>query len=226
MKKLLPILGALVLWMSTIMPVGAYTTLNSSFNNSSIGDGVLGVCFENNTPVYTNRSIIMSGIQQWTQAIHLQFVSNGRCDGDGSNIHVRWDNHSGGCGGPGEVNGWVDPMPQLYSSVAIHFNSDCAQFGSDFMHDWGGSLPVSDTKADAYTLATHEAGHALGIGHSEECNAQGCWGTTTTQNVMDWDAGNGTRWLMSQDDANAIRFKYPGLGSTGLSFPTNSPVYQ
>jgi Matrixin len=184
------------------------------YNNWSIGDGVLGVCFENNSPVYTHRSILMSGLRQWGLAKNITLESNGRCDNDFSNVLVGWE--GGDCTEPVITLAWTVPgnPTGLYSEAWINYNANCGP--GKFW--WGGTNPVPHGQFDAYSLATHEMGHAYGIAHT-----QGAAG----EQIMEPSAAcisNSNRFTsLSADDAEAIRWKYGGLGNTGAVFGLNAP---
>lgn len=193
-----------------VASAAGYALLGGAYNNASIGDGVLGVCFANNTPVYTHRAILMSGLRQWGTAKNITLSSNGRCDNDGSNLQVGWA--AGDCTGPTIVLAWVVPgsYTNVYSTAWLNYNANC---GSNF-YWWGGTNPVPSGQFDAYSIATHEMGHAYGVAHTPIAEAG--------EQVMEPDApciANSNRYTsLSDDDADAIRARYPGLVDTAAAF--------
>lgn len=182
----------------------------SAFNNSSIGDGVLGVCFENNSPVYTRRAILLSGLQQWGAAKNITLNSNGRCDNDGSNVLVQWD--AGDCSGSVITLAWVVPgsYTNVYSNAWLFYNSNC---GSG-LYWWGGTNPVPSGQFDAYSLAIHEMGHAYGVAHTPVDEL----GEQIMESNVPCISDSNRYTSLSQDDADGIRARYPGLGDTAATF--------
>lgn len=153
----------------------------------------------------------MSGLRKWGDAKNIRLDSLGRCDNDRSNVLVGW--HPMGCSGytiplaltvPGSTT-------TVYSQATIYYNSDCGQN----RYWWGGTLPVPSGQFDAYSLATHEMGHAYGIAHTPSGVAG--------QQIMEADipciAASNRYTSLSQDDADAIRARYTGVSNVPASFP-------
>lgn len=183
-------------------PAGAY-------NNASIADGELFACFHNNTPVYTHRAILMSGLRKWGDAIVVDVESNGRCDMDGSNVEVWWD------GQPFDNDcawGYAGvPIPSsTYSTTQVYFNASCGA-GAFW---WGGTNPVPNGQIDAYSTAIHEMGHAYGLNHTEWF----IFGLQVLEESTSCILDSKRLTSLSADDAAGIRARYPGLLSTGNAF--------
>jgi hypothetical protein len=205
--------------LATPTPVAAYLIdPNDWYGNSAIADGNLTMCFEASSPVYDWRATIVAGGQKWSQAIQLTWTSTGACDaGDQSNIQVFWTRGSTldyRC--PSQPNDGRTPVwawaqevgGSGYYTRKIHFNEDC---GAGAFY-WRQSLLSSNGTQDVESLALHEYGHVLGLDHPP---ADGI------SQIMDNQGFGGKRCGLSQDDANGIRARYPGLTPTNTVFPTN-----
>jgi len=207
-RRILVVLSTVVSIILLLAPsASAYEFTNGAYNNSSIGDGVLGVCFENNSPVYTHRAILLSGLQQWGTAKNITLNSNGRCDNDGSNVEVLWESGGLACW---QALAWVPLRSVTYSSIPVNFNPNCGE-GAFW---WGGTNPVPNDKVDAYSSAFHEMGHAYGLHHEDDLAGQQLMESSTPCIITT----HGRVTAMSDDDADGIRLRYQGLGDTGTTF--------
>lgn len=77
----------------------------------------------------------------------------------------------------------------------------------DSSENWytGSSVPGS-TQIDAWSVASHEFGHALGLDHSQAANCPGNYSDATMCNITLGE----TRWRsLATDDANGVTFLYP-----------------
>jgi hypothetical protein len=181
----------------------AWSHIGSAYNNASIADGELFACFQNNTPVYTHRGILMSGLRKWGDAIIIQIESLGRCDNDGSNVQVWYSGQPFGNSCGSTWSGSFVPQQGTYSQIDIYFNASCG--AGKFW--WGGTNPVPNGQIDAYSTIMHEMGHAYGLDESQFF--------ILTEQVMEANSGcvNGSKRFanLSSDDADGLRQRYLGL---------------
>jgi MYXO-CTERM domain-containing protein len=92
-------------------------------------------------------------------------------------------------------------IPRSYAGVL----QTCDVYFNGFAHQWSVAPTVPEDTADVETVALHEAGHCLGLGH---------YGPVTS--VMDQvvEKGEAVRSL-TQDDTIALCGRYPLVGESG-----------
>jgi hypothetical protein len=117
---------------------------------------------------------------------------------------------SGGRDGQNTVGWGAQSGSTLAITCTWYSGSNAVEFDMEFDPDWnwttGGAITV-----DLESVATHEFGHALGLGHSSYSSA-----------VMyaSYSVGTNKR-TPTQDDIDGVIAKY---GAAGGSSPTNTPV--
>jgi hypothetical protein len=143
-------------------PTAAYNWPGGYWVASAISDNTLDVCFADNTsPTFTNRAVILAGMNVWGQATDIGF--NDTTDVGGlclsSDIRVAWVSIA--TGAPARTEALA---ANFGGTLDLEFNSDLTS--SAFY--WGSSTPVTAGLLDVYDIGAHEAGHALGLGHVDE----------------------------------------------------------
>ena len=153
--------GALVL--VTIAPVSAYELLGLELKENAAHNGK--VCFGFNMPEALEDAIIAGARDFVVEMEEVSFVADkGDCAGlnmgTDAFVKFRWDTSDPTCGpaaytvhkevGADGRSQWVD----------IAIIKDCWDVG---LIDT--TLPIDSGKMDAYTIAVHEYGHALGLDH-------------------------------------------------------------
>lgn len=231
---------ALTLVVGQTSSVAAYGYTGGFFYNSAIadsdGNGIadLHVCFTANTPVFTNRATIMEGLREWgvggnvagnaDGGVHkVELISKGQnCDPNIVNVYVLWGDILGqpaGCeAGVNYIAATGNPGTG-YFGIGIVFNQHC-------LWHWGLGTPVPNGFYDAFSTATHEMGHAYGLGHTGSD-----WlpydGNLMNESFTDTcGRPNGVRAGISNNDAAGVRARYGGIPDTNVGFPQPSQCWE
>lgn len=167
MKRITASLLVLVLMFSAspATPAAAFTWPNGGYwSEFALGDDQLDTCFADNTsPTFTNRALILAGMNIWGEAIDIAFHDatdpGGLCLS--SEVRVAWVAMNGtNCNPYAQADA---PGIAQTGTLELRYNSNC---GESFFF-WGSAPPVT-SGLDVYDLAVHEAGHLLGLGHVDE----------------------------------------------------------
>jgi hypothetical protein len=182
--------AAVVLLLSTSQAVEAHHPQNGfKYGDGYLADGLLSTCYEDGTPVYTNRGVLNAAIAPWGPAFEngLRDESLGRCGS--ANVRVWWGPIGSSCTSTAYA---ITTHPNLSNSISdITFNSYCPWY-------FGNALPVPNGWIDARTIMIHELGHALGLSHWDVSGIQvmqtgGPCGWGLRVNRMTWNDIHGAQ---------------------------------
>jgi hypothetical protein len=133
----------------------------------------------------------------------------------GTNFHFTGGgasgNSTGACGGGGRDGfntiGWVQQSGNILAVTCSHYTGNSAvEFDMEFSPSWGWTTSISPN-VDLQSVATHEFGHALGLGHSAQSSA-----------VMYYAYSSGSlKRSLTADDIQGETALY---GATGGATPT------
>ena len=150
----------------------------------------------------TQRRLIREAYDVWAAVSPLTFTETN--DRNAADMEIGWaeGNHGDGDGfdGPGGVLAHAT-FPNPYSDNRVYLHFDNAE-------RW---LDSNDRNVDLKTVAIHEIGHALGLGHSADPQA-----------IM-FASYQGPDRTLGQDDINGIQELY-GVAVASSNPPTQSPT--
>src|SRR5579862_5895086 len=147
-------------------PVGQYITVGDGWSGARQGGAVeLQYVFAQMSaklPVAGAQSEIIRALEEWAKYANVQFVAGGEAGGN-QTISIMFASGVHGDGFPFEPGSPVlahtfFPAPPDPEPIAgdMHLNDD---------QDWHIGADI-----DVYTVALHEAGHTLGLGHTDDPN--------------------------------------------------------
>lgn len=180
---------------------GAYSTFGVPWS-----DGVLTYRFDNGTPDVPGSSeeaAFLQAFDLWEAACsELSFVPTG----GSADIHISFESGSHGDGNAFDGHGGVLAhafAPSQPLSGDAHF---------DEAEHWSIDQPTPTDRVDLVTVAAHEIGHSLGLGHSADPDA-----------LMYESYFGAHRWL-HDDDVDGIQDLYGCGGSIEVLAPGNGDV--
>lgn len=161
-----------------------YTVLGNRFNKCNIT-----YYFSNGTTDMagtTEQTAVINAFNAWAAVTDLKFSQ--AATGEDADIVISWGTHSTDAilDGPAGILSHPSTTPgQAY----IHFDDD---------ENWVDAITVGASgNKDLQTVAMHEIGHKLGLGHSGDVNS------------LMYHLYSGSRRTLTSDDINGIRSIYP-----------------
>ena len=216
-KRLLAVLIALGTMFSLPSSAAAYAFTGGYYSEAEIGNLRLSVCFDANSAVYTNRTVIIHGLERAQQGLNnLDWVDYGICDQGNENLQVHI--HDYGVNDCGFVTPFAETTPLSYGDTQTHmyFNKNCFDTGEFYL---GDSPPVPAGNTDLESVAAHEGLHALGLAHAGTGFAVSNGGAGSPSNCNFWDGMKLS--TIAQDDENGLVARYAFIplaaGDTSLS---------
>lgn len=183
--------------LANVIPVGAYHLWGPQLGEFRATH--LKVCFGDGVPSAV-RTAVMYGINDWAESMYNHIIpptNVGDCTGlnmgQDAYIRVKWDRDLTECFylalttakevGGADLNAlWMDTQ----------ITKACYDDGV-----LDTTYPVADAKFDVFTIAAHEAGHALGLDHQDAFN-----------DLMNTAIPYGQRRHTSLDDRDGVRATY------------------
>jgi hypothetical protein len=181
-----------------------FVTQGNGWDGPGLGIANLKYHFISGTPdVNGEEAEVLAALKTWGMYAQINFSSTASPNQDNS-LDIFWGTLEHGCGFP--FNGSDGPLAHAFypddthpEPIAgdMHFNDDYLwKIGSDF---------------DVYTVALHEAGHSLGLNHSDDTSA--IMYAFYNEPVAD----------LRQDDINGIRVLYASRNTPRTSSPVFDP---
>jgi hypothetical protein len=167
------LLLAVVIAATSLVTTGYNVYPQGRFSDWVIKDNTITVCYgtAQDDGIYVNRSRIAEELElTWGSFMRfgsggpIQFLSNGQCDNDGSNVKIIWNRSFLNCTGLApNWYGKADPKNwEFYDQITIQLNAYCNISGK---MDWTLSDGINSNQFSARRLIAHEFGHALGLNH-------------------------------------------------------------
>ncbi|MBL1212244.1 MAG: matrixin family metalloprotease [Ignavibacteriae bacterium] len=184
--------------------VPEFVTNGQGWDGPGLGSAALKYHFENGTPdVSGENAEVVAALETWSQYAAITWTSTSTA-GQTKALDISWGANSHG-----------DPFPfDGPSGVLAH----CFYPGDLVSEPRAGDLHFDEdefwqigTGKDVYTIALHEAGHGLGLNHSDDINA-----------VM-YPFYGGPVSDLRQDDIDGIRSLYSTVNTSITSSPIFNP---
>ena len=145
--------------MTPYGPLGAYVTRGEGWDGPGLGSAALTYYYTNGTPDISEsleNPEILRGIAEWAKYVQITFTETTTPNLDNS-IDILWAVGDHGDGSPFDGAGGV--LAHAYYPSANTIGGDI-HFDDDEYWSLTGNIHV-------FTVALHEAGHSLGIAHSD-----------------------------------------------------------
>ncbi|MHC4501507.1 MAG: matrixin family metalloprotease, partial [Planctomycetota bacterium] len=182
-----------------------YVTLNEGWDGPGQGSASLKYYFVNGTNDMTNeQSEVVKALNEWAKYVQISWAQTSTAN-QSRTVDIKWATYDHGDSDPfdgpdGVVAHAALPPPDNSDSLAGDLHFDDSEDWDDYCY--------SGSPIDLYSLALHELGHSLGLGHSSNPDA-----------VMytPFDSYIDCHRSLHQDDIDGIRSIYASKGSCSIT---------
>ncbi len=179
-------------------PLGEYVTVGEGWDGPGLNAASLSYHFDNGTPDISGtaeQQEIRNALAEWARYAQLTFTEIGNT-GANRSFDILWASGAHGDGNPFDGPGSV----LAHAAYPVNPNSETIAGDIHFDEDENWML---NGNIHQFSVALHEAGHSLGLGHSADPNA-----------VM-FASYRGPVSGLHSDDINGIRALYESRNSAG-----------
>jgi hypothetical protein len=142
--------------------IGLYVTARNGWPKDATGSVTLYYTFEALTPkldINAQESEILRALEEWASYTNVSFVAGANPDGDAT-VDIKFASGSHGDGYPFQPAGSV--LAHTFYPVPLNPEPSASDMHLNVDENWQIGPDI-----DLFSVALHEAGHALGLAHSD-----------------------------------------------------------